>query len=210
MSRSFRFIRATDNPPRPSPSAAFSLLELLLVVAIIAIVAALMWGNTSASEQKRRRMNCQNNLQKLFIAMELFATDHGGKFPGAPGARTSGEALDGLVPRYTVDTSLFICPASNDSALPASESIAKRKISYAYFMGRQRSSAPEPLMSDQQVDALAKTAGQLAFSDTGAAPGNNHQKSGGNFLFSDGHAEATPARLPFSLVLTQGVVLLNP
>ena len=114
------------------------------------------------------------------------------------------------MPRYTTDTSVFVCPGGKDSALPAGESIAKRRISYAYYMGLSRSAAAEALMSDGQVDTLAKSAGQLAFSATGDAPGNNHQKSGGNFLFGDGHTEPTPARVPFSLVLTQGVVLLNP
>jgi prepilin-type processing-associated H-X9-DG protein len=60
------------------------------------------------------------------------------------------------------------------------------------------------------VDALFKTAGQLVFSTTGKPPGNNHEKSGGNFLFCDGHAESSPARAPFSMTATQGVVLLNP
>ena len=210
MSRSFRSAPANANAHRPPRTTGFSLLELLAVLAIVLIIAALFWRSTSGSERDRQRKNCQKNLQKLFIALEIFATDHGGKFPDVPGARTSAEALDGLVPRYTVDTSLFVCPASNTSPLPAGEAIAKRKISYAYFMGRQRGGAIEALMSDRQVDALAKVAGQLIFSDTGAAPANNHQKTGGNFLFTDGHTEATPARLPFSLVLPQGVVLLNP
>ena len=210
MTRSFRSARTTASGNRSSRAAAFSLLELLLVLGIIVIIASLFWGATSRSSQVQQQTNCQKNLQKIFIAMEIFAADHQGNYPALPGARTSGEALDGLVPRYTVDTSAFICPRSEDAALPAGEAIAKRKISYAYYMGRRRTGAPEVLMSDQQVDTLAKSAGQLAFSVTGAAPGNNHGKSGGNFLFGDGHAETTSARVPFSLALPSGVVLLNP
>jgi prepilin-type N-terminal cleavage/methylation domain-containing protein/prepilin-type processing-associated H-X9-DG protein len=210
MTRNFRSARATANENLPSRAAGFSLLELLFVIGIILLIAAMYWGATSRSGQSQQQKNCQKNLQKIFIAMEIFAADHQGSYPDVPGARTSSEALDGLVPRYTVDTSAFICPRSEDAALPAGESIAKRKISYAYCMGRRRTGAPEVLMSDRQVDTLAKTAGQPAFSVTGAAPGNNHGKSGGNFLFGDGHAETTPARVPFSLVLPPGVVLLNP
>ena len=65
-------------------------------------------------------------------------------------------------------------------------------------------------MSDSQVDTQSKAAGQLVFSSTGKPPGNNHDKSGGNVLFSDGRVERTPPNAAFSLVLTQGVVLLNP
>ena len=179
-------------------------------MAIIAILASLYLGATSGSAKVQQQKNCQKNLQKIFIAMEIYATDHKNSFPEVSGARTSGEALDGLVPRYTADTASFICPVSQTKAPPSGESIAKRKISYAYYMGRRRSETAEVLLSDEQVSPLPKTAGQPAFSTTGDAPGNNHQKLGGNFLFGDGHVEMTPARSPFSLVFTQGVVLLNP
>ena len=115
-------------------SMAFSLLELLVVVAIMVILTTMYWGSGSGSKQKKAQADCQNNLQKSFIAMEIFANDHGGKFPETAGARTSEEPLDALVPRYTSDTAVFICPASKDSALPSGESIRKRKISYAYYM----------------------------------------------------------------------------
>ena len=210
MIRSLRTLRASASRLRREGVAGFSLLELLLVVAILAILGSLYWRGTSRSESKQQLKNCEKNLQKNFIAMEIFANDHNGKFPDVPGARTSAEALDGLVPRYTVDTSVFICPASKAAALPAGEAIAKRKISYAYYMGRRRTDAAEALMSDAQVDTLAKSAGQPAFSTTGSAPGNNHALAGGNFLFTDGHTESTPARAPFSVVLPPGIVLLNP
>ena len=174
------------------------------------LVGSMYWSFVSGNTARQQQKSCQKNLQKTFIALEIFANDHAGQYPALAGAKTSGAALDLLVPRYTVDTSSFICPASKDAAPPSGESLARRTISYAYFMGRQHRDAQEVLMSDRQIDTLAKTAGQLAFSTNGQAPGNNHQKSGGNFLFGDGHVETTPARLPFSLVLPPGIVLLNP
>jgi prepilin-type processing-associated H-X9-DG protein len=114
------------------------------------------------------------------------------------------------VPKYTADTSVFICPGSKDVALAAGESIRLGKISYAYYMGRTASEAQAILMSDKQVDTNTKAVGQDVFSTTGKPPGNNHEKSGGNFLFCDGHVEASPARAAFAIPLTGGVVLLNP
>ncbi len=189
---------------------AFSLIELLVVVVLILVLTTLYWGSTTNNRGKQSLAACQQNLEKTYIALQIFANDHESKFPSAPAARTSEEALDALVPRYSADTSLFICPGSKDSPPPGGESIAARKISYAYYMGRRESDNQQPLMSDRQVDTLFKTAGQLVFSSTGKPPGNNHEKLGGNFLFCDGHAEASPARLPFSMTSTQGVVLLNP
>lgn len=188
----------------------FSLVELLITLALVLILTTMYWGSGSRNNQRTQQKACQKNLQKIFIALEIYANDHAGRFPVLTNARTSEEALDALVPRYTADTATFICPGSKDSALPADASFRKGRISYAYYMGRQPSDTAEVLMSDKQVDTRSKTAGQQVFSITGKPPGNNHHKYGGNFLFCDGHLELTPARPPFSLGLTQGVVLLNP
>lgn len=202
---------AGQAPPAVSRSeAGFKLLELLMVVAILLVLTAMYWNFAGRNARTSARKACAKNLQRTLIAMEIFAADHADKFPEVPGARTPAEALDGLLPKYTVDASAFTCPASKDSALPSGVSIAKQKISYAYYMGRKKSDPVEALLSDQQVDALAKTAGQFAFSTNGKAPGNNHGQSGGNLLFTDGRVEWSPPRVPFSLALPPGVVLLNP
>ena len=210
MTRISRSAWPTARGNQPSRTAGFSLLELVIVLVIVLLLSSMYWGTTSRSNQVRQQKNCQKNLQKIYIALEIFAADHQENYPVVPGARTPGEALDGLVPRYTADTGVFVCPGGKGPILPAGESIAKRKISYAYYMGRRRPAVADVLMSDQQVDALAKSARQLAFSAAGEAPGNNHGRFGGNFLFGDGHTELTPARVPFPLVLSPGVVLLNP
>jgi prepilin-type N-terminal cleavage/methylation domain-containing protein/prepilin-type processing-associated H-X9-DG protein len=186
----------------------FSLIEMLVTLAILIILTTLYWGPNSASRQRSLKSTCARNLSKLYVAMDIYATEHGAKFPEVPGARTSEEALVPLVPRYTSDTSLFICPGSKDSAPPA-DTFQQGRISYAYYMG-QPTNGTRPLMSDRQVDTTSKSPGQLAFSFNGKPPGNNHRKFGGNFLFADGRVESTPAKLPFAAGLTPGLVLLNP
>ncbi len=198
-------------PRVPGPAgAAFTLIELLITFSLIMILTTMMWGFGSASRQRAEKKACQQNLSKIYLAMQIYASDHAGKFPGNTNAQTSEAALDVLVPLYTVDTSIFVCPGGRDSALPEGESFRKRRISYAYYMGAQLNDPQQALMSDRQVNTQPKNAGDNAFSTTGKPPGNNHHKYGGNFLFGDGHMEMTPARIPFSLVITQGVVLLNP
>ena len=191
-------------------SAGFSLLELLIVAALILILTTLYWSRSAPSRQRQQKGACQKNLQKIFTALEIYANDHAGRFPEEAGARTSEEALAVLVPRYTVDTSVFSCPGSRDAPLPSGEPFRKHKISYAYYMGRRATDVQQVLMSDRQVNTQAKTAGEYAFSTTGKPPGNNHGKLGGNFLFCDGRVEATPPVVPFALNLTNGVILLNP
>jgi prepilin-type N-terminal cleavage/methylation domain-containing protein len=217
MKRGAKYVRCPTEDFRRFPladaiaSAGFSMIELLAVMAILLLVFVLYWGpSTSRNREREAQMNCQTHLQKIYMAMEIFANDHAGSFPVVTGAVTSAEALDALVPRYTVDTAVFVCPGSKDTPPSPGESFREHKISYAYYMGRRAVDARQVLMSDRQIDTRAKAAGEYAFSETGKPPGNNHAKLGGNLLFCDGRTEATPPRLPVSLMLTQGVVLLNP
>ena len=193
---------------RPLTRAGFTLIELLITVAIILVLTTLYWSGSNDVEKQKK--SCGRNLRNLHIALEIYANESRGRFPVVTGAQTSEEPLDLLVPRYTADTSVFICPSSRDSSLPGGESIRKRRISYAYYMGRVSGDPSTPLMSDRQLDTLSKEPGQPVFSQTGKPPGSNHKTHGGNFLFCDGHVESVPALAQFSLVVTQGIVLLNP
>ena len=118
------------------------------------------------------------------------------------------------MPHYTADTTIFICPGGRDSDIPAGEPLSRHKISYAYFMGRRlNGSAADSqlvLLSDRQINAEPKRAGEMVFSENGRAPGNNHHKYGGNFLFADGSVQGSGPQLMFSLAAVPGVVLLNP
>jgi hypothetical protein len=194
----------------PGACAGRTFIELLAVLAIILILTTLYWGSNSGSRQHKLLGECQKNLQKIYIAMDIYANDHAGKFPEVVGARSSEEALAELVPHYTVDTSVFICPGSKDSALPAGEPFRTGKISYAYYMGCGTATPQQALMSDRLADAQSKAAGQPMFSTTGKPPGNNHDKYGGNLLLCDGSVQSVAARTPFAIGTTQSVVLLNP
>ena len=90
--------------------AGFSLIELLVVIALILILSTMYWGSTSNSRRRQQQAACQSNLQKIYVALQIYANDHGGAFPCVAGARTSEEPLSELVPHYTVDTSSVHLP----------------------------------------------------------------------------------------------------
>jgi prepilin-type N-terminal cleavage/methylation domain-containing protein/prepilin-type processing-associated H-X9-DG protein len=191
--------------------AGFSLVELLVVAALIVILSMMLYGFGSASHQRTQKELCADNLQKIFLAMQIYANDFSGKFPQNTNAQTSEEVLDVLVPRYTADTSIFICPGGRDSEIPSGAPLRKYKISYAYCMGRDTNASPQDfLMSDRQISTLSKKIGDQVFSLNGKPPGNNHHKYGGNFLFCDGSVQSSPPLAAFSLVFSNDVVLLNP
>ena len=189
---------------------AFSLLEMLITLLLITIMFVMLYGRGASGQAVARKKKCQKNLQDLYVAMQIFANDREGLFPIANGVKSSEPVLGQLVPKYTSATASFICPASSDSALPGGEPIGDRKISYAYYMGRRLTDANEVMVSDAQVNTLAKQKGEVVFSTDGKKPGNNHHKYGGNFLFGDGRLEMSSAKARFDLPLTNGIVLLNP
>lgn len=191
--------------------AGFSYIELLVSTTIVGLCYATLLGPGSALGQSRRKAQCAQQLGVLHQSLVLFAAENEGSFPVAAGATTSEAALSQLVPLYTTDTALFICPGSKDRALPGALSFAGRRISYAYYMGLTRDAAPgTPLISDAQAGAGEKAAGDALFSKAGAAPGNKHRRYGGNILFVDGHVETFAATAPRALPVPPGAALLNP
>ena len=189
----------------------FSLLELLIVLAlIVGLTTTMMFSFDSASRQRSRKKLCGDHLQKIYLALQIYANDFQGALPLTTNAISSEEALDALVPHYSADTTIFICPGGRDQEFASGESLRRHKISYAYFMGRRLDTPQSILMSDRLIDTQPKRADDFAFSTNGLARGNNHHKYGGNFLQCDGSVQASPAQLMFPLPATPGVVLLNP
>lgn len=190
---------------------AFTLIEMLITLALICIMTVMLYGFGSKSHQRSQQKLCADNLQKIYLALQIYGNDFKGALPYSTNAATSEDVLGELVPKYTADTTIFICPGGRDSQIPSGEPLRNHKISYAYYMGR-RLDAPQnpPLLSDRQVNTEPKRAGEMVFSADGKPPGNNHHKYGGNFLMCDGSVQFSPPQLTFSLAGTPGVVLLNP
>src|SRR3989440_12954199 len=120
--------RANRSLGRDSAGGAFSLLEVLIVLALIIVMSAMLYGYGSRNAQQKQKKACQANLLKLSVALDIFANEHEGSFPVVPGAQTAEGPLELLLPHYTVDTKVFICPGSKDSQIPSGESLTRRKI----------------------------------------------------------------------------------
>ena len=189
----------------------FSLIELLITVTLLVILYLLLLSPSAKSFQMGKIAECANNLRNIQIALKTFSTDSGGRLPYLTNAPNAEVPLSLLIPRYTTGTEFFICPGSGDAALPGAQPFAGRRISYAYYMGRTLGDGPDqPLLTDRQVNTNPKQAGEPLFSSDGKKPGNNHNKYGGNVMFSDGGVKWSPAQCAFTLTNAAGVILLNP
>ncbi len=214
-SRSERLCRKVNVFPRLSTRRhlAFSLIELIVTLALLIVLVVLWHGFGSRSHQQRQKKACEKNLLNIYLALDLFARDHEGRFPAMTNARTSEEALSMLVPQYTVASDHFVCPGSKDSRVAPATPLKEVRISYVYFMGRQQGETggvAAVLMSDRWIDLTPKTKGDPVFSTNGVAPGNNHHQYGGNFLLSDGEVRTSGATAPFALEWPSHIVPLNP
>jgi len=190
---------------------AFALIELLIVIALILFLSTLYFGSGSGGSQATQLAACQRNLETIYVALKAYGTDNQGTYPVVTNAPTSETPLSLLVPRYTAVTEIFVCPSSRHPKLPEAASFEKRKISYAYWMGRrEKDGGDKPLMADALVDTRPKLVGQPIFSSDGRRPGNNHRRGGGNILFCDGQVQPNSTNASVALDVPSGVVLLNP
>ncbi|MDB6056546.1 MAG: hypothetical protein JWO95_390 [Verrucomicrobiales bacterium] len=190
---------------------AFSLIELMLVVLIICILSILSMGRLNSSSRDKLNAHCQKNLQMMYLSLSIYANDYKGHFPVVKDATTSEQPLSILVPRYTTVTEMFICPASSDRSLPEGESFARRRISYAYYMGVTTNDVPETvILSDRQADTSPKRMGQQLFSPKGNKPANNHGQYGGNYITLNGETASSSLIAKRDFLFDTNVVLLNP
>jgi prepilin-type N-terminal cleavage/methylation domain-containing protein len=194
---------------RPAESG-FSLIEMLVTLAILVILVVMTTSSGSKGFQRQQKEACRQHLQTLYVGLGLYAGDHEGRFPALTNAVSPETPLALLMPQYVSTTEPFICPGTKKDPIPEGVPLTKRRISYAYYMGRSSSDATLPLLSDAQLDSGAKEAGQRVFSKDGSGPGNNHHRYGGNILFGDGRTEETGAETSFALPTGPGVILLNP
>ncbi len=188
----------------------FSLIEMLITLALMIIMVSMFYSFSSGRHQRTQKQLCADNLQKIYLALQIYANDFHGQLPRNTNAVTSEQVLELLVPKYSADTTIFICPGGRDKAIPSGEPLSKHKISYAYYMGRRLTDPQKVLLTDRQIDGEPKRAGEIIFSTSGKPPGNNHHKHGGNLLLADGSVSASGSQLAFSIVSEPGIVLLNP
>ena len=99
------FMLRLTKPCKNKSLKGFTLIELLVVIAIIGILFTFITTGVQTARRKASQAKCANNLRQIGIALSLYATDHGERFP---------QSLDALYPEYVDDMEAFVCPSSGN------------------------------------------------------------------------------------------------
>ncbi|HVV72242.1 MAG TPA: hypothetical protein VG733_04140 [Chthoniobacteraceae bacterium] len=166
-----------DAPPRKS---APTYTEIFVTLVLVVVVGVLLGVYKTWIPWKINNVKVLGNARQIALALQLYAQDHGGKFPsytlqnGTPTTTPvadSNTAFAQLFPTYVDQEALFWVPQSAFcSPNPPDEIIDKPPLDspvqtlksgeneWAYVLGLGTSSGPEfPLLADGFADPVAHT-----------------------------------------------------
>ena len=190
---------------------AFTLLELMLVVFIVAILAALLLPVLSKAKGRARQIECLNQLHQVGVAAQIFAHDHGDRFPFQVPVKEGGtlelvQAAGGLggdvqyafrhfltLSNDLVLPKLLACPADSRTNAPSFNQLRNDHISYFIAVTAEPGRPDSVLAGDRNIIARDGSSGSILRISGGnevvwSRGGHEYR---GNLLFAGGHVERT-------------------
>jgi hypothetical protein len=147
---------------------ALTLIEVLVVIAVLGLLAvvAIVVVVIAAANHGASRINCVNNLHKIGIAYQIWADEHGGKFPmqvstmngGTMELSTNGRNawVNFVVMSNELRTpKLLICPADKSRFYATNFAIDFNNANVSYFVGLDASTNnPQTFLSGDDNFAI--------------------------------------------------------
>ena len=107
-----RTLRHRSHGRSSKMSAGFTLVEILVVIAIVMLLAGLLFPVFSSARESSRSTSCQSNLKQIGLALELYASDHRGKYPlWRQGEVDMTCGWQHYLASYVKNTDVYNCPS---------------------------------------------------------------------------------------------------
>jgi prepilin-type N-terminal cleavage/methylation domain-containing protein/prepilin-type processing-associated H-X9-DG protein len=178
---------------------AFTLVELLIVVAIITVLIGILLPIVGKSHEKANRAACLSNLHQIGASLIMYANANHGRLPNDnPGGENlnvdENLVLVSFANEYVKSPAAFHCPGS---VLPMPTQINNStdqqpnssRICYDFYSVDWWDSDIGPIIT--RING-APLAWDLLGYDPVLSGLQNHGNTGGNAVFTDGHAEWMP------------------
>lgn len=148
---------------------AATVLGILDLVYLIALSSVVLTPKTSFVQERANRMKCASNLGQIGVGLQLYAPEHGNRYP---------PLIELLVTTADINPEVFVCPSTDHVKVPGTsgdEYVRRFRESPHYCSYVYLGATLDPRGSPDLV---------LAYEYS-----SNHDHEGMNVLFNDGHAE---------------------
>jgi len=195
--------------------AGFTLVELLIVIAIIAVLAAILLPILAHARERANQTKCMSNLRNLAIALNEYADDNHGRYPGVaenvvgglswPNGRTDDGIWATRIDGYLGGApEIWACPsadlvgiqfreemASAETGIPygINNSLSMKRASDNAVIGRPTSAPKSPRTTVILIENDGYDAGGLSGGEPTPARRHLGQANFFNVVYCDSNAE---------------------